>query len=133
MPQPEEVGATADGVVWKVFGGLLVAEVLERVGPEEVAHGPEWGRLPETVDAANVVEVVQLRWQAPMYAEELVGKEGGQGQRVAAFHGRLVDIHRVLDLAFLFEREILGEVPALVISAQHKERSRVAKLERQQV
>ena len=36
---PIEVGTTPNGVVGKVFGVFLVAEILERVGPEQVAHG----------------------------------------------------------------------------------------------
>ena len=40
---------------------------------------------------------------------------------------------RVLHLDLLLEREVLGQVAALVVAAQQEERARVAELERQQV
>lgn len=46
---PVEVGTTPNGVVRKVFGILLVAEILERVRPEQVAHGAEGGGLFEPI------------------------------------------------------------------------------------
>jgi len=49
-----EVGASAHAVVAEVLGRLLVAEVLQRVGPQQVAHGAE-GR--------GLLEAVQLRRQ----------------------------------------------------------------------
>lgn len=46
---PVEVGAAAHGVVCEMLLALLVAEVLQRVGPEQVAHGPVRRRLLEAV------------------------------------------------------------------------------------
>lgn len=42
---PVEVGAASHRVVAEIFLGFLVAEVLQRVGPQQVTHGPESGRL----------------------------------------------------------------------------------------
>ncbi len=44
-----EVGAAAHAVVAEVLRVLLVAKVLQGVGPQEVAHGPERGGLLEAV------------------------------------------------------------------------------------
>lgn len=46
---PEEVRAASDRVVVEVFGRLLAAVVLARVGPDQVAHGPERWRLLKPV------------------------------------------------------------------------------------
>jgi hypothetical protein len=46
---PVEIGASPDRIVGEVLGVLLVAEVLQRVGPQQVAHRAERGRLLEPV------------------------------------------------------------------------------------
>lgn len=96
---PVEVGATPHGVVWKVFGVLLVAKVLERVGPEQVAHGTERRRLLEPVQLAHVVQRVDLRRQAAVHAQELLVHERGERQAVERLHARVVNALRVLDFA----------------------------------
>lgn len=47
---PEEVGTAAHAIMRVVLRGLFVAEVFQRVGPENVAHRPESGRLLKSVD-----------------------------------------------------------------------------------
>lgn len=44
MPSPVEVGAASHRVVCEMLLALLVAEVLQGVGPEQVAHrAVSWG------------------------------------------------------------------------------------------
>lgn len=54
----EEVGASADVVVDEILGGLLLAELLEWVGPEDIAHESLSRWLAETVD----LEFVNICW-----------------------------------------------------------------------
>lgn len=111
-----EIGASSDRVVGEVFGVLLVAEVFERVGPEQVAHRPERGRLLEPVQLANVVQVVYFGGEAAVDAEELLVHERRQRQAVEGVHARVVHLLRILDLALLFEGEVFSEMPALVVT-----------------
>ena len=60
-----------------------------------------------------------------MHAEKLLVHEGGEGKAVERLHARVVHALRVLDLALLLEREVLREVPALVVSPQEEQRRRV--------
>lgn len=46
----EEVRATANMVVNEALVHLLLAEVLHRIRPENVAHQALRGRLPESID-----------------------------------------------------------------------------------
>lgn len=46
---PVEIGAAPDGVVREVLLSLLVPEVLQRVRPQDVTHGPVGGGLFESV------------------------------------------------------------------------------------
>ena len=46
----EEVGAASDVVVDEALRVLLVAELLKRVGPQDVAHEAVRRRLAEAVD-----------------------------------------------------------------------------------
>ena len=46
---PVEVGAASHRVVREMLLTLLVAEVLQGVGPQQVAHGPVRRRLFESV------------------------------------------------------------------------------------
>ena len=63
-----------------------------------------------------------------MNTQELAIHQRRQGQTVKCRHARFVHIIAVLDLALLFECEILGEVAALVIPAQQVDRFRVCDL-----
>jgi hypothetical protein len=117
----------------KVFRILFAAVVLERIGPEEIAHGSVWGRLLEPVQATDVVEGAQLRREATVHAQELLVHEGGERQAVERVHARIVHTLRVLDLALLLEGEVLCEVTALVVAAQQIERARIQDLHRPQI
>lgn len=46
---PVEVGAASHRVVAEIFLGFLVAKVLQRVGPQQVTHGPESRRLLKSI------------------------------------------------------------------------------------
>jgi hypothetical protein len=102
----------------KVFRVLFVAVVFERIGPEEIAHGPVWRRLLEPVQAADVVESAQLGREATVHAQKLLIHESRERQAVKRVHACVVHALRVLDLALLLESEVLGEVTAFVIAAQ---------------
>lgn len=45
----EEVGTPTDRVVGEELVGLLVAKILQGIGPEEIAHGSISRRFPETI------------------------------------------------------------------------------------
>jgi len=45
----EEVGAATDRVVGEELIGFLIAKVLQRIGPEEVAHGSIGRWFPEPI------------------------------------------------------------------------------------
>ena len=60
-----------------------------------------------------------------MHAEKLLVHEGGEGEAVERLHTCVVHTLRVLDLALLLEREVLREVPALVVSPQEEQCRRV--------
>jgi hypothetical protein len=55
-----------------------------------------------------------------MDAKELLVHQGGQRQRIKGFHTSIVDSLGIFYFTFLFEREILGQMPAFVISSQQK-------------
>ena len=63
--------------------------------------------------------------EAPVHAEKLLVHEGGEGEAVERLHTCVVHTLRVLDLALLLEREVLREVPALVVSPQEEQCRRV--------
>ena len=65
-----------------------------------------------------------------MNTQELAIHQGGQGQTVKCGHARLVHYFAVLDLALLFEREVLGQMATLVIPAQQVDRFGVCDLKR---
>ena len=96
--------------------GRLAAEVFRRVGPEQVAHRPVLRRLLEPIDLVDVLQLVDLGGQAPVDAEELFVHESGQGQAVESLHAGVVHGQGVLDNALLLEREVVGEVAALVVA-----------------
>ena len=60
-----------------------------------------------------------------MDAKVLLVDDGGEGQTVEGLHAGLVEGLRVLHLALSFEGEVLGEVAALVVTAEEEERLRV--------
>lgn len=46
----EEVGASADMIVYKAVGDLLLAKIFDWVGPENIAHEPMRRGLAEAID-----------------------------------------------------------------------------------
>lgn len=117
----------------KMLVGLLIAIVLERIGPEQIAHGSIGRWLLEPVELANIIERVNLGRESAMHAQELLIHEGGERQTVERLHASVIDALGVFDLALLLECEVLGEVAALVIAAQQEERRRVEQLHGPQV
>lgn len=76
---------------------------------------------------------MDLRRQSTVHAQELLIHQSRQRQTIERVHARIVHAFRVLDLALLLERKVLGQVPALVVAAQQEQRGRVAELQRPQV
>jgi hypothetical protein len=56
----EEVRATPDVVMHETVAVLLVSELLERVGPEDVAHKAVRRRLTEAVDLFDPISTHQF-------------------------------------------------------------------------
>ncbi len=126
-------------VVHKVLRASLLPKVLDRVGPQYVAHEPGRWWLKETVqlhtyfhhnvgknkegraDFTNVVDGVQLGRQPTVYAEELFVHDCGKRQGAEGLDARLVDALGVLVLAFELECEVVGQMPALVIPTEEEE------------
>lgn len=74
---PVEVGAASDCVVAEVFLCLLVAKVLQWVGPQQVTHGSERWRLLEPVqldyrdDDNNTTDAFTVQTQyIPIYTRD---------------------------------------------------------------
>lgn len=130
---PIKERATSDRVVSEMLIGLLVAVVLKRIGPEQVAHGPIGWWLFEPIKPAYVIERVYLGREAAVHAQKLLIHERGQWQAVERLHARVVHALCVLDLALLFECKVLGEMATLVVAAQQEERVRIEQLHGPQV
>ena len=62
-------------------------------------HDAVWRRLPESVDAPDVVQGPQLGREAAVYAEKLPVHERSQGQAVKRLHAHLIHLLGVLHLA----------------------------------
>lgn len=45
----EEVGTTSHRIVWKEIRTLLIPEILQRIGPQQITHGSIGGWLPEAI------------------------------------------------------------------------------------
>uniref|UniRef100_A0A182J1E9 Uncharacterized protein n=1 Tax=Anopheles atroparvus TaxID=41427 RepID=A0A182J1E9_ANOAO len=128
-----EVRTPAHGIVRVEVRVLLVAEVLERVRPEQITHGAERRRLLEPVQLPDVVQLLDLGRQAAVNTEELLIHERRQRQAVERVHARVVHALRVLNLTLLLKRKVFCQVTTLVVAAQQKQGRRVAELERPQV
>jgi hypothetical protein len=61
---------------------------------------------------------VELRAQASVDAEKLLIHDSSQRQTAERFHASLVHFFRILVLAFQFEGEVVGQVPAFMIPAE---------------
>jgi hypothetical protein len=64
-----------------------------------------------------------------MYAQELLVQDRREGQGTERLDARLIHALGVLVLTFRLEREVVSQMPALVVSAEEEERVRVANLE----
>lgn len=68
-----------------------------------------------------------------MNAQELLVHDGREWQRTETFHASIVNFFRVLVFALEFEREVVGQMSAFVVSPQEEKSVRVPDLERPQV
>jgi hypothetical protein len=64
-----------------------------------------------------------------VYAQELLVQDRREGQGTERFEACLVHALGVLVLAFCLKREVVGQVPALVVSTEEEERVWVTNLE----
>ena len=76
---------------------------------------------------------MKLRAQTAVYAEELLVHDRSKGESAERIHARLVYSLRVFMLAFELEGEVVGQMPALVVSAKQPERIGIPDLQRPQV
>jgi hypothetical protein len=83
--------------------------------------------------ALQVVQSVELGAQTAVYAQELLVHNGRQGQCAERVHACLINGFRVLVLALELECEVVGQMPALVVSAEQPERVGVPDLQRPQI
>jgi hypothetical protein len=68
-----------------------------------------------------------------MNAQKLFVHDRGERQRAEGLEARLVYAFGVLVLALDLEREVIGQVPALVVSTEEEERVGVPNLESPQI
>ena len=64
-----------------------------------------------------------------MYAQELLVHDRGEGQGAKRLHTCVVHALRVLVLAFGLEREVVGQVAALMVASKEEERVWIPDLE----
>jgi hypothetical protein len=76
---------------------------------------------------------VELWAQSTVNAQELLVHDGSQRERAKRVHAGFVDSFGVLVLALELEGEVVGQMPALVVSAEQPERVGVPDLQRPQV
>jgi hypothetical protein len=105
-------------VVHEVFLRLLLAKILERICPEEIAHEAMSGRLTEAVDALQVLQSVKLRAETTVDAQELLVHDGGQRKSTERLHAGLINGLGVFVLAFELEGEVICQMPAFVVSSE---------------
>jgi hypothetical protein len=68
--------------------------------------------------ALQVVQCVQLRAQSTVYTQELLVHDSSEGQCAERVHASFVDGLGVLVLALELECEVIGQMPALMVSAK---------------
>ena len=91
------------------------------------------GRLSEAIDIPQIVEGVEFWRQTTMDTKKLLVHDGCQGQGAEGFHNSIVELLGILVLAFELEGEVVGQVPALVVSAEEEEGLGVPYFQRPQV
>ena len=89
----EEVAAGGVSEGERAAPHLVVAEILVgtlevdgRVGPQQVAHGAEGGRLSEPFDLLDILQGTHLWTEPAVNTEELLVHNRGQRQAVERFH-----------------------------------------------
>jgi hypothetical protein len=69
----------------------------------------------------QIVQSVELGAQAAVYAQKLLVHDRSQRQCAERVHACFVDGFRVLVLALELECKVVGQMPALVVSAEQPE------------
>lgn len=101
-----------------------------RVGPNEIGHGTLVRYLPEPVDDLDLVDGVDGRREATVYAEDLIVDDDREGEKIEHVCEVVPHIRvAVLARAFRVETVRLGDAPRLVIPADQMDSVRVAELE----
>jgi hypothetical protein len=90
-------------------------------------------RVTRVTYALEIFQRVQLWAQASVYAQKLLVHDGRQRQRAERVHAGLVNGLGVFVLAFQLEGEVVGQMPALVISSKQPQRVGVPDLQRPQI
>jgi hypothetical protein len=70
----------------------------------------------------EILEGVEFRAESTVDAKELLVHDGGKWETAKGLYTRFIHLLGVLVLAFQLEGEIVGQMPAFVISAQKPER-----------
>ena len=128
---------------------LLLAELLERISPQDIAHKAVCRGFAEPVDlqglakhtyrallvtyALQIIECVKLGAKPTVYAQELLVHDSGEGQRTEGVHAGFIDGLGVLVLAFELECEVVGQMATFVVTAQQPKRVGIPDLKRPQV
>ena len=76
---------------------------------------------------------MKLGAETSVNAKELLVHDRRQWQCAKGIHASLVNLFRVLMLAFQLEGEIIRQMPAFVVTSKEPERIRVPDLQRPQV
>lgn len=121
-----------EGVADAPIVGRPGAGGLVGIRPEQVAEQPLAGHLCGPMQAPDVVQVLQVRTQAAVDAEDAIAHNGGHRHAVVAVHEGLPQLHAVPPLALVVEPIDPVHVRGLVVAAQHEEALRVADLVGQQ-
>lgn len=117
---------------------LLLAKLLERIGPQDIAHKPMSGRLPESVNlvhvsdcqhscrdisyALQVLQRVELGAQTAMYTQELLVHNRSERQCAERLHTGFVNGLAILVLALQLKGEVVSQMSTLMISSKQPER-----------
>jgi hypothetical protein len=125
-------------VVHKILRGTFLAEILDWIRPQYVAHEVRCWRLAEPIELhaatirirgegvrgahfANVVDRVQLGRYPTVYAQKLFFHDRREGQRAEGLEAYVVHALRVIVLALCLEGEVVGQVMTLMFSTEEEE------------
>ena len=128
---------------------LLLAELLERISPQDIAHKAVCRGFAEPVDlqglakhtyrallatyALQIIECVKLGAKPSVYAQELLVHDGSEGQRTEGVHAGFIDGLGVLVLTLQLEGEVISQMTTFVVSSEQPKRIGVPNLQRPQV